>query len=80
MTTETAQRRLLEAFAALYRDPAADRGAAVDPLVALAAGFGFARQLAEETGQVSTGAVFDALIDLLAAVRADLAPKENQHG
>lgn len=76
MTTDTAQRRLLEALAALYSDPHADPGLAADPLVAIAAGFDFARRLAEQESQRTTAAVFAALIDLTESVHTDLTTQE----
>ena len=72
MTTEAAQRRLLEALATMHHTPGQDVGAAGDPLGAFATGVAFARGMAEGADQAPLVAVYVALEDLIDSVRTDL--------
>lgn len=78
MTTETAQRRLLEALAAMNRAPSPDIGLASSPLQAFVVGVHWAANLAREEGQPETCGAFEALADLALAV--DDETSEVRHG
>lgn len=79
MSVDLAQRRLLEALAALERDSRADGGVG-SPLALLAAGIDLAREQAEAEDQPSMARAMAALIDLVAAVQADLNLDGVPHG
>lgn len=69
MTTETAQRRLLEALAAQNRTPGGIAG--------LRLGMPYAISVAIAADEPALAAVWQALDDLAASVQADLYSKEH---
>ena len=71
MTVEIAQRRLLEALAALNSSPDST-GFAASPLLAFAVGCEAAIEHAEANDSYATGRVYAALGDLAKVVDADL--------
>ena len=73
-STETAQRRLLEALAELGRTPGLDHGTAETPLAAVAIGARFTAELFAGGGaeQAAMSPVYAAFADLVTAVDADL--------
>lgn len=73
-TTETAQRRLLEALAELRRTPGLDHGTADNPLEAVGIGVRFSAQVFAEGApeQVAMSHVYTAFADLVTAVDAEL--------
>ncbi len=78
MTTDTAQRRLLEALGELHRtlckaDPiVVEVGDVIDPLMGLAGGLAFSQGYAGRHDQPELARAFEAFADLVTAVRADL--------
>lgn len=71
MTTEIAQRCLLEALGELRNTPGLDIGQQSDPLAALLVGIHEATGFAEAMGQPGIARVYAALGDLVSAVRED---------
>ncbi len=78
MTTEAAQRRLLEALAALNGQPDPDMGLASSPLRAFVVGVRWAANYAQTEGQPHTSRAYHALADLAEAV--DTETKEARRG
>lgn len=74
-TTETEQRRLLEAISELRHLPAEDCGESADPFLAVAQGIYVAAEITSAT-QPHIGLVYVALGRLVMAVRTDLSNTE----
>lgn len=68
MTTETAQRRLLEALADIRNTPDLDAGEAETPLVAVVVGVRWAQLYALKHNQPALARIYGALADLATAV------------
>lgn len=77
MSTDNAQRRLLEALAELGRAQNLDIGTSSDPLVAFAHGIQYAMDVAIGAGESEVASVYACLGSLAMSVRDDLTTKEN---
>lgn len=75
MSTEAAQRRLLEALGDLRKAKGRDIGMQTDPLAAFIVGVHEAVRFAESMGEPDVGKVYRAFADLAAAVQRDLTPR-----
>lgn len=71
MTTETAQRRLLESLGELYNTTGRDIGTSSDPLEALHHGVAAAVAFMLASEEPGVAVVYGAFADLIAAVRED---------
>lgn len=80
MTTETAQRRLLETLATVRNTPNLDHGQAANPLAATAVGLRFAAEAQAESGSpelLAMGRINAAVAALCEAVDNDMTTKES---
>ena len=77
MTTEAAQRRLLETIADLREVPRVDCGVSGDPFLSIAAGLEAAAVFAAGTEQPQVARIYVALGCLVLAVRGDFTTKES---